>query len=34
MHKQDDNAQVLARLAALKEMSVKQLKAEWVSLAE
>ena len=24
MHKQDDNAQVLARLAALKDMSVKQ----------
>jgi hypothetical protein len=34
MHKQDDNAQVLARLAALKDMSVKQLKAEWAKLFE
>lgn len=34
MHKQDDNAQVLARLAALKDMSVKQLKAEWEKLFE
>ena len=32
MHKQDDNAQVLARLAALKAMSVKELKAEWEKL--
>ncbi len=32
MHNQDDNAQVLARLAALKDMSVKQLKAEWEKL--
>ena len=32
MHKLDDNAQVLARLAALKDMSVKQLKAEWEKL--
>src|SRR3546814_13752020 len=32
MHKQDDNAQVLARLAALKAMSVKELKAEWDKL--
>ena len=30
MHKQDGNAQVLARLAALKDMTVKQLKTEWV----
>src|SRR3546814_12329589 len=34
MHKQDDNAQVLARLAALKAMSVKELKAEWDKLFE
>ena len=34
MHKLDDNAQVLARLAALKDMSVKQLKAEWEKLFE
>jgi hypothetical protein len=32
MHKQDDNAQVLARLAALKDMSVKELKVEWEKL--
>ncbi len=32
MHKQDDNAQVLARLAALKAMTVRQLKAEWEKL--
>src|SRR3546814_2674979 len=34
MHKQDDNAQELARLAALKAMSVKELKAEWDKLLE
>jgi len=34
MQKQNDNAQVLARLAALKELSVKQLKAEWAKLFE
>ena len=34
MHKQDNNAQVLARLAALKSMSVKELKAEWAKLFE
>lgn len=28
----DDNAQVLARLAALKNMSVRELKADWVKL--
>ena len=28
----DDNAQVLARLAALKDMSVRELKAEWEKL--
>lgn len=28
----DDNAQVLARLAALKEMSVRELKADWTKL--
>jgi len=28
----DDNRQVLARLAALKEMSVRELKAEWAKL--
>ena len=28
----DDNAQVLARLAALKEMSVRELKADWAKL--
>lgn len=28
----DDNAQVLARLAALKAMSVRELKADWVKL--
>ncbi len=32
MHKQDDNTQVLARLTALKAMSVKELKAEWEKL--
>jgi hypothetical protein len=30
--KVDDNAQVLARLAGLKEMTVRELKAEWVKL--
>jgi hypothetical protein len=34
MQKQDDNAQVLARLAALKDMSVRELKAEWAKLFE
>lgn len=28
----DDNAQVLARLAALKAMSVRELKADWAKL--
>lgn len=28
----DDNAQVLARLAALKTMSVRELKADWAKL--
>lgn len=28
----DDNMQVLARLAALKEMSVRELKGEWAKL--
>ena len=32
--KVDENAQVLARRAALKDMSVKQLKAEWAKLFE
>jgi hypothetical protein len=31
---QNDDAQVLARLAALKMMSVRELKAEWVRLFE
>src|SRR5690606_17226028 len=30
--KVDDNAQVLARLAALKDMTVRELKAEWEKL--
>ena len=30
---QNDDAQVLARLAALKTMSVRELKAEWETLA-
>ena len=30
--KVDDNAQVLARLAALKDMTVRELKAEWAKL--
>ena len=30
--KVDDNRQVLARLAALKEMTVRELKAEWAKL--
>ncbi len=30
--KVDDNTQVLARLAALKDMTVKELKAEWAKL--
>jgi hypothetical protein len=32
MMKVDDNTQVLARLAALKDMTVKELKAEWAKL--
>jgi hypothetical protein len=32
MMKVDDNAQVLARLAALKDMTVRELKAEWAKL--
>ncbi len=32
MQKQDDNAQVLARLTALKAMTVKELKTEWAKL--
>ena len=30
--KVDDNTQVLARLAALKDMTVRELKAEWAKL--
>jgi hypothetical protein len=32
MMKVDDNTQVLARLAALKDMTVRELKAEWAKL--
>jgi len=32
MMKMDDNVQVLARLAALKDMTVRELKAEWAKL--